>query len=475
MASLQGYVNDRGGLAKVEGGRISLTSKPNNLERQTIAQNSKVPTTKSGYRPSFRERVSAPQHGLPNPPFGTPLSYQRPEPDYSIEGNGLDDTTLGSENFRDYDTMSVEGPEESFEPPSHAQQEQPGIRSTAADDAYRSSDDEDAADGGDITLQAGQIPAPERPRSVNRSYQLAPQPNERDMAAAAKEWKTTYRRKSMLQQNQNSEQHRSPQKGRTRFQRGDQSPAPYSQSKEMFEGVDEDDMGDQREEYRGKNGRLSLPAQRSPGCNLRNDYQNDMESSQHGLDEDSSDMGESEVPDEDILREPSPSPAGNRTFQQRSSIEQEKGIKRQAPVELDFDEEALSAMQYSQLRDQEFEDNPRANNAAIPQNDSLAADASVQERLQHYATRPTPEQIELLSRMRMNEWEESGDWFIERFTDLMSKLRDARKEKRQIAQQFEDEIAHREEEVRAKIDNLDGVMKDMKNGGEGVLRGKVAF
>lgn len=79
----------------------------------------------------------------------------------------------------------------------------------------------------------------------------------------------------------------------------------------------------------------------------------------------------------------------------------------------------------------------------------------------------------IFANLTMEEYEEAGDIFIEKFSKLMKKMREARKKKRQVAAQFEDELEAREKDVRGKSDILEQKFKDMKTGGESVLKGRV--
>lgn len=176
-------------------------------------------------------------------------------------------------------------------------------------------------------------------------------------------------------------------------------------------------------------------------------------------------------------REPTRSPSSRDMIK---STSQSQKLNDQPPtpaingpaVQLDYDENSLTKLKYEVLKNQSFDESPRAV-ASLPLPIShLAPDAPLADRLKHFATQSSKEQAHNFSRMSLEEWQESGDWFMERFQDLMASIRRARSEKRAIAQEFEDELAVREEAVRDKTDGLERMMRDMKTGGEGVLRGK---
>ncbi len=73
--------------------------------------------------------------------------------------------------------------------------------------------------------------------------------------------------------------------------------------------------------------------------------------------------------------------------------------------------------------------------------------------------------------MPISDWDSSGDWFLERFGDVMHRLREARQNKRAIVERFENEIAEREEAVRNKIHGISRRLTDLKSEGEGLMQG----
>lgn len=145
-------------------------------------------------------------------------------------------------------------------------------------------------------------------------------------------------------------------------------------------------------------------------------------------------------------------------------------IKR-AAIELDYEESTLLGMKYEELKDQPFDNNPQKASSVIPY-ELTRPEATLDKCLQHFAARELDEQARFFAQMPMEQWERSGDWFLGCFADLLSKLKDARQEKRNISRAFEDELAVQEEIVRSKSDGIQEVMRQMKAGGEGVLQGR---
>ena len=68
------------------------------------------------------------------------------------------------------------------------------------------------------------------------------------------------------------------------------------------------------------------------------------------------------------------------------------------------------------------------------------------------------------------EWEEAGDWFLERFGDIVTKIKDARKERRKLATTFDDEIRDRHESVQGKKRSIEEALAEMGKNGKSFLQ-----
>ncbi|KAI9872567.1 MAG: hypothetical protein M1830_001475 [Pleopsidium flavum] len=151
--------------------------------------------------------------------------------------------------------------------------------------------------------------------------------------------------------------------------------------------------------------------------------------------------------------------------------EEPRANSKKRPLELDYDPETLRTMDYSDLKAQPFDSNPHAPPSVLPDNLSTA---SLPDKLQHVTTLPNDQRTQFFSSLTMTEWEDSGDWFVERFTDLVKRMKEARQAKRKLAMEFEEEITRREEAVRKAKETVEGELKTMKKGGEEVLKSKVS-
>ncbi|KAL5614627.1 uncharacterized protein BROUX77_000464 [Berkeleyomyces rouxiae] len=133
----------------------------------------------------------------------------------------------------------------------------------------------------------------------------------------------------------------------------------------------------------------------------------------------------------------------------------------------DYDDKALEAMDYSELKKQPFDYDPAvapALQTTVGHGETLPA------QLLHYKTRTDTDQRDFFSRMTVTDWERSGDWFLDQFGDLMQQIIQARKERRAMVGQFEAEVAGREELVRIKHDSIERKMTKMKQNGLKVVR-----
>ncbi|PQE31693.1 extracellular mutant 11 domain-containing protein [Rutstroemia sp. NJR-2017a WRK4] len=151
-------------------------------------------------------------------------------------------------------------------------------------------------------------------------------------------------------------------------------------------------------------------------------------------------------------------------------------------IKPDYEDGVLRQMTYAELKDQSFDEIPKANETTIEPDISLS-NLSLPERLA-----ATVEQLhtgderenekrqeslaELFGAMSRDDWEVSGDWFLDRFSDVVFKLKEARREKRRIVAEFEREMEEREMVVRESFTAYSEDMERMKEGAETVIAGK---
>lgn len=135
---------------------------------------------------------------------------------------------------------------------------------------------------------------------------------------------------------------------------------------------------------------------------------------------------------------------------------------------IDYDEEALRRMNFAELQNQPFDHDPTRQvirSPAKPPADNL------DDRLEFYRSKDEDAQVRLFTDMSVREWDDSGDWFLERFGNIVTRMKEARQAKRKIVEQYETQISQREEEVRCKKENIDRKLSKLKHDSSAMLKG----
>lgn len=165
--------------------------------------------------------------------------------------------------------------------------------------------------------------------------------------------------------------------------------------------------------------------------------------------------------DEDTVH----SEIGDKSQAARSSVK-----RPHAPtVDLDFDQEKLFQMPYEELKIQAFEDDPNSTKLGKT---PMGSHESLEGRLDMYKSEPVKIQQEFFASLPIDEWEQAGEWFLAQFGQSMTKIAEARRERRNIATGFEKQFADRDAVIKKKTENLNAVFTRMQSGGESILRGK---
>ncbi|KAG8166988.1 hypothetical protein KVR01_002677 [Diaporthe batatas] len=134
----------------------------------------------------------------------------------------------------------------------------------------------------------------------------------------------------------------------------------------------------------------------------------------------------------------------------------------------DYDEEALRKMNFAELRNEPFDHDPARQvitSPAKPPADNL------DDRLEFCRSKDEGAQAQLFTQMSVREWDESGDWFLERFSSVVTRMKEARQAKRKIVEQYEKEVSEREEEVRRSKEAIDRKLSKLKHDGSAMLKG----
>ncbi|KAK8213594.1 hypothetical protein M8818_002897 [Zalaria obscura] len=134
--------------------------------------------------------------------------------------------------------------------------------------------------------------------------------------------------------------------------------------------------------------------------------------------------------------------------------------------ELDYDPQELFEKTYESLTAENFDFDPLPM-AKLPEG---LADASLEDKLSSMAGQDAPAQAQFFNTLDIHQWEEAGDWFLDRFSDVLTRLKTARREKRGLARAFENEVEQRHEAVSRKRKATESALEDMKKNGGMVLQ-----
>ncbi|KAK1752078.1 extracellular mutant protein 11-domain-containing protein [Echria macrotheca] len=171
-----------------------------------------------------------------------------------------------------------------------------------------------------------------------------------------------------------------------------------------------------------------------------------------------------------VLAEAPMGRAASRRLKEPTAVPESK--KR--PLSPDYNDAELHAMSYADLRAQAFDYDPQQAAIREQQQHALALPlgGSLEERLKHYRSRDLDEKRQLFASMSIDEWDEAGDWFLAQFSDVMARIRKGRREKRQMVERFEAEVAAREEAVRGKTEGIAKTLADLREEGQTMMEGK---
>jgi hypothetical protein len=133
----------------------------------------------------------------------------------------------------------------------------------------------------------------------------------------------------------------------------------------------------------------------------------------------------------------------------------------------DYSRDELIKMRYDQLKDQDFDTNPRAEPSVLSDDMQLNP---LEERLEHVQrSLNEDDQAKFLSSLPTTEWEEAGDWFLSQFAGIIQRTKEARQTKRKLAREFEDEVEKRHKHVSKKRSGVEVALSKMRNQGQGLI------
>lgn len=178
-----------------------------------------------------------------------------------------------------------------------------------------------------------------------------------------------------------------------------------------------------------------------------------------------------------ISRKPAPtSPGGPHSRNGTNAAEpmpdmivnQNARAEKQAPklTTIDYDNPTLVAMKYTALQEESFDNEPGTIPFVLPDGRN---EASLSERLSLVAKYTAADQRRFFDSLDITEWEQSGEWFTQQFSQVMDKMRRSRQERRSVATQFEKEVSERHDAVIREHASLESALAGMKKSGGAVL------
>jgi hypothetical protein len=171
-------------------------------------------------------------------------------------------------------------------------------------------------------------------------------------------------------------------------------------------------------------------------------------------------------------------------FQETPDYKLAELLQIQDPLAADYTDDELKVMSYQDLNKESWETRTRGKKreavAEIPDFetkfwDTVKLDCKdiPDEQVHAKQCEIDAKQEEFFRSLSTKQWEEAGDLFVGRMGEILIELKKARQEKRRIAEKFEAEIEEKEAAIRGKFDNIEEKLNQMRQGGEGVLKGKV--
>lgn len=155
-----------------------------------------------------------------------------------------------------------------------------------------------------------------------------------------------------------------------------------------------------------------------------------------------------------------------------------KGLQtRKRKLDLDHSIGDLSDMTFQQLSSEAFELKPQggaSNKVAAGLTESPLSDDL--DRIFHLKDEEDKvfQRTMFFNSLSIEQYEECGDLMLERISALIAKFKDTRKQKRNVARCFEEEVARRDERVRGKEVALEKDLSRLKRAGEAVVNGNSA-
>lgn len=133
----------------------------------------------------------------------------------------------------------------------------------------------------------------------------------------------------------------------------------------------------------------------------------------------------------------------------------------------DYDHPALFNMSYDQLKKEDFDTVPRGKPVVLPDD---MAQRPLSDRLEHVQkSLDAADQDKFFRSLQTHEWEDAGDWFLDQFSNIIQRAKEARQKKRKLATEFEAEIEKRYQQVAKRQQHVQDALARMKTQGQGLI------
>ena len=140
---------------------------------------------------------------------------------------------------------------------------------------------------------------------------------------------------------------------------------------------------------------------------------------------------------------------------------------RQDESDLDHELDILNKIPYDQLKQESFDHDPTADPKRILFPGEV--DNGLEARLEAARSFSIDAQTAFFSSLTLQQWEEAGDWFIGKFSEIVKRMGQTRREKRKLAAEFENEVHKRHDAVEKKKRCIEDAFESMRASGKDVL------
>lgn len=175
------------------------------------------------------------------------------------------------------------------------------------------------------------------------------------------------------------------------------------------------------------------------------------------------------IPEPKVTQESTRRPSVAPPMQPRLPQQHHSRDRKRRQPSAEYDDNMLSSMTYKDLQDEPFDGGDARPNGLNGR--ELAA--KLPSKLAQYRHLSDREQSQMFASLSMEDWETAGDWFVDQFTNTMQRLKQARRDKRRLIRDFENEAAVREEAVRLRSDTIDRQLAKMRQDGLRVVQDKI--